>query len=148
MGETFKTTIFQSPGRETTGLVVPAEVVEALGSGKRPGVVVTINEYSYQSTVAVMDGQYLIPLSKAHREASGLKGGQDVTVTLELDTAPKTIDIPADLAAALAAKPGATEAFDTLAFSKKKEFVRQVLEAKAQETRDRRVAGIVAKLGG
>jgi hypothetical protein len=148
MAVTFRTTIHQDPGRETTGISVPPDAIEALGAGKRPGVVVTINGYRYQSTVAVMGGDYLLPLSKAHREASGLRGGQEVDVTLELDTAPKTIDLPEDLAAALAASPGATEAFDKLAFSRKKESVRQVLDAKTQETRDRRVAGIVAKLGG
>ncbi len=148
MGVTFTTTIRQEPGRDVTGITVPADAIEALGAGKKPGVIVTINGYSYPSTVAVMGGEYALPFSKAHREASGLQGGQTVQVTLELDTAPKTIDVPEDLAAALVAKPGATAAFDKLAFSKKKEAVRQVLEAKAQETRERRIASIVSKLGG
>jgi uncharacterized protein YdeI (YjbR/CyaY-like superfamily) len=95
----------------------------------------------------VMGGHYLIPLSQAHREASGLQGGETVDVTVELDTEPRTVDVPEDLAAALAEKPGAREAFDKSSPSARKEFVRQVVEAKAQDTRERRIAAIVAKLG-
>ena len=73
---------------------------------------------------------------------------REVEVTLELDTEPRTVDVPDDLAAALAAKPGAREAFDKLAPSARKEHVRQVETAKAQETRERRIAKIVAGLGG
>jgi uncharacterized protein YdeI (YjbR/CyaY-like superfamily) len=94
-----------------------------------------------------MDGRYMISFSKAHRDASGIKGGDPIEVTLELDDAPRTVDVPADLMAALSAKAGAVAAFEKLAFSKRKEFVRQVVEAKAQETRERRIAGIVEKMG-
>jgi uncharacterized protein YdeI (YjbR/CyaY-like superfamily) len=103
--------------------------------------------YSYRTTVAVMGGKFMIPLSAAHRTAAGLKAGDPVEVTLELDTEPRTVEIPEDLAAALSEKNGATEAFDKLAPSRKKEFVRQVVEAKAEETRQRRIAKIVAELG-
>jgi len=108
---------------------------------------VTVAGYPYRNTVAVMGGVYMISLSKANREAAGVKAGDQVEVTLELDVEPRTVAVPDDLAAALLAKSGATAAFEALAFSKRKEFVRQVEEAKAQETRERRIAGIVAKLG-
>lgn len=144
MKTTFKSTL-KSAGNNT-GIEVPPEKLAELGTSKKPAVVVTVNGYTYRNTVAVMDGRFMISFSKANREASGLKGGDPIEVTLELDTEPRTVEIPADLGAALAAKPGALEAFDKLSPSRRKEFVRQVVEAKAQETRDRRIAGIVDKL--
>jgi uncharacterized protein YdeI (YjbR/CyaY-like superfamily) len=89
----------------------------------------------------------MLPVSAEHREAAGIKAGDEIEVTLELDTEPRTVEVPDDLAAALAAKPGARAAFDALSYTNRKEYVRQVETAKAQETRDRRIAGIVAKLG-
>src|SRR5258706_7953111 len=144
MKQTF-TTIIKGDGNNA-GIEVPAEVIAALGTSKKPPVVVHVGGYTYRNTVAVMGGHYMISLSKAHREASGLNSGQQVEVILELDEETRTVDVPEDLAEALSAKARAREAFDALAFSKRKEFVRQVVEAKAQETRDRRVAGIVDKL--
>lgn len=140
------TTIVKADGNNT-GIEVPPEVIAALGASKKPPVIVTVAGYTYRNTVAVMGGVYMISLSKANREAAGVRAGDQVEVTLELDVEPRTVAVPDDLAAALLAKSGATAAFDALAFSKRKEFVRQVEEAKAQETRERRIAGIVAKLG-
>jgi hypothetical protein len=140
------TTVIKTDGNNA-GIEVPQEIIAALGTSKKPPVVVTVSGYTYRNTVAVMDGKFMISLSKAHRDASGIKGGDKVEVTLELDEEPRTVEVPADLMAALSAKAGAVEAFEKLAFSKRKEFVRQVVEAKAQETRDRRIAGIVEKLG-
>ena len=145
MAITFKTTIKQEGNN--TGIEVPPDIIAALGTSKKPPVVVTVAGYTYRNTVAVMDGKFMISLSKANREAAGIKGGDAVEVTLELETAPRTVDVPDDLAAALAAKPGAQEAFDASAPSRKKEFVRQVVEAKSEETRQRRIAKIVAELG-
>jgi hypothetical protein len=147
MKQTFNTTLIKGDQKNTSGIEVPPEVIEALGAGKKPPVKITIGDYTYRSTVAVMGGKYLVPLSQAHREASGLQGGDQVDITVELDTEPRTVDVPEDLAAALAAKPGAREAFDKSSPSARKEFVRQVVEAKAQDTRERRIAAIVAKLG-
>ncbi len=144
MNTSFKTTL-KSEGNNT-GLEVPPENIAELGSSKRPPVIVTVSGYTYRSTVAVMGGRFMIPFSAAHREASGIKAGDAVAVTLELDEAPRTVDVPADLAAALAEKAGARKAFDALAFSKRKEFVRQVEDARTQETRERRIAGSVARL--
>ncbi|PKN94875.1 MAG: hypothetical protein CVU44_03460 [Chloroflexi bacterium HGW-Chloroflexi-6] len=139
------TTIVWAEGNNT-GLEVPADIIATLGSSKRPPVIVSLAGYSYRSTVAVMGGVFMIPLSKANREAAGVKGGDQVEVILELDMAPRTVDLPDDLAAALDAKPGARAAFDATAPSMRKEFVRQVESAKAAETRTRRIAAIVEKL--
>ena len=145
MKTSFKTTV-TGKIRTPTGIQVPPEAMAALGSSKKPAVKVSVSGYTYRSTVAVMGGKFMIPLSAAHREASGIKAGDKVEVTLELDVEPRTVDVPEDLAAALSNKPGARAAFDALAFSKRKEFVRQVNDAKTQETRERRIAKIVAQL--
>jgi hypothetical protein len=142
MAEQFRTRIATGVGKDTAGIEVPPEVVEALGRGKRPAVKITIGDYAYRSTIATMGGKFMIGLSQAHRQASGCRGGEDVLVTLEVDTEPRTTDVPTDLAEALRAA-GVLEGFEKLAPSRKKEFVRQVEEAKAQETRERRIAKIV-----
>ena len=142
----FTTPVMQEEGMNATGLRVPAEAVAALGAGKKPKVTVSLNGYTYRSTVAAYGDVFMLPLSAEHREAAGVQAGDQVEVTIELDLAPRTVEVPADLAAALAAQPGAAAAFDALSFTIRKEYVRQVEEAKAQETRNRRIAGIVAKL--
>jgi hypothetical protein len=147
MAVTFTTTLNQAGDKNAAGITIPPEVMAELTPQKRPAVIVTMNGYSYRNTIAVYGNVFMVGLSQEHRNASGIKAGDQVVVTLELDTEPRIIEVPEDLAAALAAKPGAREAFDALATSRRKEFVRQVLEAKAQETRERRIAGIVAKLG-
>ncbi len=142
---TFHTTILQT-GKNTAGIQVPEEVIEKLGGGKRPLVRVTINQYTYRSAVAVMGGKYMISFNPDHRKASGVQGGDAADVTLELDLEPRTVEIPGDLKEALV-KANALGAFEKSAPSMKKEYVRQVEEAKAQETRQRRIARIVEKLG-
>ena len=146
MKATFTTIVQKEEGMNATGLPVPADVVAALGKQKRPKVLVTLNGHSYRSTVAAYGDVFMLPLSAENREAAGVKAGDPVEVTIELDLEPRTVEVPADLAVALAEAPGATEAFDRLSYTTRKEYVRQVESAKAQETRDRRIAGIVAKL--
>ena len=141
---TFHTVILQT-GRNTAGIQVPEEVMEKLGGGKQPLVRVTINKYTYRSAVAVMDGTYMISFNPEHRKAAGVQGGDEVDVTLELDLEPRTVEIPTDLKDALI-RASALDAFEKSAPSMKKEYVRQVEEAKAQETRERRITKIVEKL--
>lgn len=147
MLEKFTTAIQKAEGLDATGIRVPPEVIAALGSGKKPKVKITLNGYSYRSTVAAYGDVFMLPLNKEHRAAAGVEAGDEVEVTLELDTEPRIVEVPEDLAAALAEKSGARVAFDNLSYTMRKEYVRQVNEAKAQETRERRIAGIVAKLG-
>ncbi len=143
---TFHTTVLSSGGN-TAGIKIPPEVIESLGAGKKPAVKVTINGKTYQSTVAVMGGAYMVGVSAENRAIVGVKAGDEVDVTLDLDTEPRVYELPEDLAAALAKKAGATEAFHASAPSKRKEFVRQVTDAKTPETRERRIAKIVEQLG-
>lgn len=141
---TFHTAILQT-GKNMAGIQVPEEVIEKLGSGKRPLVRVTINKYTYRSAVAVMNSQSMISFNSEHRKAAGVQGGDETTVTLELDLEPRTVEIPKDLKDALI-KAKALAAFEKSAPSLKKEYVRQVEEAKAQETRERRITKIAEKL--
>jgi len=142
----FETTMRQTGNN--TGIEVPAEVVEALGAGRKPAVVVTVNGYEYRSTVAVMGGRYLIPFSSDKRAATGIAGGDAITVELEVDTSPRTVELPADFAAALDATPGAREAYERLAPSHKKAHVTAIEGAKAADTRRRRIDAAVAKITG
>lgn len=135
----FRTTILQS-GKNTTGIEVPDEVVAALGAGKRPPVTVTINGYTYRSSVAVMGGRSMVSLSAQRRAAAGVAGGDEVDVTIEHDTAPREVTVPDDLAAALDAEPEARRTFDGLSYSNKSWHVLQVEGAKTEQTRQRRIA--------
>ena len=133
-------------GKTATGIEVPASVVESLGSGKRPAVHATVEGYTYRTTVAPMSGSFWIPLAAEHRTAAGVSAGDVVTVDLELDTAPRTVDVPDDLAAAMDAATGARAAFDALSYSNQRRHVLAVEGAKAEATRQRRVATTVATL--
>jgi hypothetical protein len=135
----FRTTILQG-GKTATGIQVPDEVVEALGSGRRPAVKVTINGYTSRSTVAVVGGRYMVGVSAENRAGAGVAGGDEVDVDMELDTAPREVAVPPDLAAALDAEPAARRTFDGLSYSNKSWHVLQVTGAKTEETRQRRIA--------
>jgi len=133
-------------GKTATGIVVPDEVVASLRAGRRPAVRVTVGGYSYRTTVASMGGRYLVPLSAENRAAAGVAAGDAVEVDIDLDTEPRDVPVPADLAAALAADPAAQACFDALAYSHRKEWVRWVEEAKKPETRGKRLATTVDAL--
>lgn len=141
----FRTTILQS-GKTATGIRVPDEVIEALGKGKKPAVSVTINGFTYRSTVAVMDGAYMVGVNPVNRAGAGVAGGDTVDVDIELDTAPREITVPPGLAAALDAEPEARRTFDGLSYSNKSWHVYQIEGAKTDETRERRIAKSIEAL--
>ena len=141
---TFRTKVWQMGNN--TAIQISPEIIEQLGSGRRPLVRMTLRNHTYRSAVAVMDGMFLVSLSAENRQAAGVKGGEEVDVTIALDLEPRTVEAPPDLRAALV-KAKALDAFNASAPSMQKEYVRQVEEAKARETRDRRIAKIVEKLG-
>ncbi len=128
------------------GFVIPPEVVEGLGPGKRPPVRVTINGYTYRNTVAVLQGRYMIGVSGEHRGPAGVSAGDEVDVDLELDLAPRVITVPPDFAAALDAEPTARRTFDGLSYSNKSWHTLQIAAAKAPDTRARRIAKSIAAL--
>ena len=141
----FMTTV-ELGGKTATGFEVPADVVDALGSGRKPAVTVTIGGHTYRSTVAARGGRYLVPLSAENRTAAGVAAGDDVEVDLELDTAPRELVVPDDLTAALDADPAARAAFDALSYSNRQRYVLSVEGAKTDATRQRRVAKAVEEL--
>jgi len=131
-------------GKTATGIRVPDEVVEGLGSSRRPPVTITVNGYTYRTTAVRMGGAFFVPLAAENREAAGVAAGDAVTVDIENDTAPREVTLPDDLAAAMDA--AARTAYDALSYSHRKEWVRWVEEAKRPETRATRIEKTVAGL--
>ncbi len=136
---TFETILLKG-GKTATGIEVPSEIVTSLGSSKKPAVKVNANGYNYRSTIAVMGGKFLIPVSAEHRTNAGLKAGDTITVSLELDTEPRILEIPADLALALEQNAVAKAKFSTLSYSQKRIHTLSVEGTKNPETRIKRVA--------
>lgn len=141
----FRATIEQS-GKTATGIRVPDEVVEELGAGKRPAVKVTIKGFTYRSTVASMGGVFMVGVSAENRAGAGVAGGDEVDVDIELDTAPREVTVPPDLAKALKQDAKAQETFESLSYSNKRWHVLSIEGAKTEETRQRRLAKSVGAL--
>jgi hypothetical protein len=139
----FRTTVELS-GKSATGLPVPDEVVAAMDRGARFPVVVTINGHSYRSTVTPYRGKTMLPLSSENRAGAGVEAGQEIDVDIEFDDAPRTVEVPDDLAAALVGP--ARAAFDALSVSRQKAIVQPIEDAKTPETRERRIAKAAADL--
>jgi hypothetical protein len=122
-----------------TGIVVPEDVIERLGAGKRPAVVVSVNGFKYRNTVGVTGGKYMISISAAVRKETGLKGGDPVHVSLAVADTPREIELPDDFAAALSAKPKTRSFFDQLSNSLQRFHIDNINGAKSAETRQRRI---------
>lgn len=141
----YRTTILAT-GKTAAGLEVPTTVLDELGTSRKPAVKVTINGFTYRSTVATVDGRFMIGVSNDVRKAAGAVAGETVDVELELDTEPREVAVPADFAAALDAEPAARAFFDGLSYSNKRRFVMPIDDAKTAETRQRRIEASVVKL--
>lgn len=145
---TFRTTLWASGGNNV-GIVVPEDVVSSFGRGKRVPVKVTIDGgYTYRNTIASMGGQYLISFSSQTRTATGRGAGDEVEVTLEVDDAPRTVEVPDALAQVFAADTDAAEAWAKLSYSKQRAHAEAIAGAKTEETRARRVEKVLAELRG
>jgi hypothetical protein len=136
----------QRTGGNTTGFEVPQEIVDGLGGGGRPKVVVTLTGYTWRSSIAKMGGSYWLGVSAQHRAGAGVAGGDVLDVVVELDTAERTVIVPDDLAAALHGDPAAKSFWDGLSFSNKRWHVEQIEGAKTADTRARRVTRSVEML--
>ena len=134
----FRTTIL-SGGKTAAGIEIPVAVVDALGTSRKPAVKVTINGYPYRSTVATVNGVFMIGVSNDVRHAAGVAAGEEVDVTLELDTEPRKVAIPPELEELLAADPAARAALDKLSYSNQRRIVEPIDAAKTPETRQRRI---------
>ncbi|WP_375431095.1 YdeI/OmpD-associated family protein [uncultured Friedmanniella sp.] len=140
------TSTLELGGKTATGLEVPTEVVTGLAAGGRPKVTVTLRGFTYRSSIAMMGGRYLIPVSAEVRGHTGLAAGDEVEVEVAVDDAPREVTVPEDLAVALAAEPAAAAAFAALSYSNQSRHVLSVEGAKAADTRARRVAKVVETL--
>ena len=138
---TFRTTLEKAKDMDATGIEVPFDPKDVWGRTRVP-VKATVNGYEYRTTIAKMGGRFLMPFAKEHRDAAGIAAGEDIEVMLVEDTAERTVEVPADFAAALA-KAKLRDAFDALAYTHRKEHVRAIEEAKKPETRARRIVKAV-----
>jgi bifunctional DNA-binding transcriptional regulator/antitoxin component of YhaV-PrlF toxin-antitoxin module len=141
----FQATILLS-GKTATGIRVPPDVVEGLGPSRRPAVRVTINGYTYRSTVAPMRGEFMLPVSAEVRERSGVAAGDQVDVHVELDTEPRAVSVPAGLAEALDRDAAARRAFEALSYSAQQRVVIPIETARTADARQRRVAKAVSEV--
>ena len=141
----FRATI-EGTGKTAAGMRIPPQIVQSLGSSRRPPVRITINGYTYRNTVAVMGGEFWVGVSAEHRAGSDTAAGDQVDVDLELDTEPREVTVPIDFARALDGDGDARRFFDTLSYSNRLRHVLSVEGAKTAETRDRRIAKAVASL--
>ena len=141
----FHTTILLA-GKTATGMRVPDEVVAALGTSKRPAVRVTINGYTYRSTVAMMGGEFMLPLSAENRQGAGVAAGDEVDVDVELDSEPRVLAVPDDFQSALDGDQAAKQFFEGLSYSNKRRLVLAIEDAKTAETRQRRIERTIGNL--
>ena len=145
MQHRFFTKIRQGSAGKVAGIVVPPEIVDSIGKGRRPPVKVTVNGYTYRSTVGTMNGKFMIPLSRENLRAAGLTGDEELEIRIRLDIEPRDTPPPSDLRSALV-KARLLGAFEKAAPSRRKEFVRLVEDAKTPETRQRRIVRVLDAL--
>src|SRR5262249_14999296 len=135
------------PAGNATGIEVPAEIVTALGAGKRPKVAITINGHTWRSRVAPRGGRFLVGISAANRAACGIAEGDSVEADVQLDTQPRVVAEPPARAEALDGAPQARAAFDRLAYGLKRKHVQAIQDAKPPQTRQRRITKLIATMG-
>jgi Domain of unknown function (DUF1905)/Bacteriocin-protection, YdeI or OmpD-Associated len=146
ISQTFRTTLWAAGGKNVA-IVVPEDIVAAFGRGKRVPVVVTIDGgYQYRNTIASMGGQFLISFNAETRQSTGRGAGDEVEVRLDLDDAPRVVEVPGDLAAELAHDDTAKAAWEKLSYSHQRAHAESITGAKAPATRARRVANVLAAL--
>ena len=144
MGVTFTAVLQQAVGSNAVGIRVPEESMAALGPAKRYPVIVTIGEYRYRNSVTRYKGEFMISLSSEHRAAAGgLAGGDNITVVLEIDDAPRVTEIPDELRSALG-PADVLEGFQSLSASKQKSLIGPWSAAKTDATRDRNLGKAIA----
>jgi len=141
----FRSTI-QLNGKTATGIPVPKSIVDELHAGKRPKVLVTVRGHTYRSSIAAWGDDFMLPFAAEHREATGVAAGDEVEVTIELDAAPREVQVPPDFAAALNREPTARTFFESLSYSQQRWFVLGIEGAKKPETRQRRIDAAIDRL--
>ena len=143
MQVTYKTSVIGEGNHAS--LLIPDEVLNHLGANRRAPLKITINGHTYRSTATGVAGECRVVFPQRDRDLAGASAGDDVTVKLELEVGHREVELPAELDAALVTA-GLRAKFETLPYSKRKEFARQVAEAKAEETRARRIEKVIVEL--
>jgi hypothetical protein len=138
--------IILATGKNAAGIKVPAAIVDQLGAGKKPAVVVTLNGFSYRSSIASMDGSFMISVSQDTRAKSGLEAGQEVEVQLEVDTQPRVLELTPEIQQALDQHPQAKERYQSLSYSKQRWLMEPIMAIKGEETRTNRIARAIQQL--
>lgn len=138
----FDTTV--TSAGNNTGIVVPDEVIERLGAGRRPAVIINVNGYEYRNTVGIMGGKHMLSISAAIRKETGLKGGDAIHVILATANVPREVDMPSEFEEALSAEPTLSAFFSTLSNSLQRYHVDNINAAKSADTRQRRIERAIA----
>ena len=144
--QTIEVTLEKHPTMEATGITIPFDVEKVFGA-KRVPVKATVNGAIYHGSIVRMGGKYMLGIPKAFREKAGISAGDHIVITLELDTTPRTVDVPADLAKAIK-RAGMSATWNKLSYTHRKEYVRAVEEAKRPETRTKRIEKALEMLAG
>ena len=140
-------TVLRGEGRTAAGIIVPDELMAELGPAKRYPVVVTVNgSHTYRNSVSWYKGAFMISLSSENQRAAGVKGGDEVDITVELDDEPRVLELPDEFALALK-DAGALEGFRALSYSKQRALVEPWSAAKTDATRDKNLAKAIAAAG-
>jgi hypothetical protein len=137
-------TVVISDGNHAS-IAIPDDILEQLGGNRRAALRITVNCHTYESTATAVGGECRVVFPRADRAAAGVEGGETVTVRLELITGYREVDLHPDFTTALDVA-GLREKFDRLAYSHRKEFARAIAEAKADDTRRRRIVAAIEKI--
>jgi Bacteriocin-protection, YdeI or OmpD-Associated/Domain of unknown function (DUF1905) len=143
----FRTKVLTA-GKTATGIQIPHEVIDKLAAGRKPAIKVTINGFTYRSTVAVMNGRFMVGINAENREKAKVAGGDTIDVRIEHDTEPREIAIPPDFQAVLVGNPKLKAVFDGLSYTKRRVIAEGIAGAKTTETRERRIHKAVRELEG
>jgi bifunctional DNA-binding transcriptional regulator/antitoxin component of YhaV-PrlF toxin-antitoxin module len=142
--QTIEVVLEKHPTLAATGITIPFDVEKVFGA-KRVPVKATVNGAVYTGSIVRMGGKYMLGIPKAFREEAGISAGDIIKVTIEADTAPRTLEVPKDFASAIK-KEGVSAAWEKLSYTHRKEHVRAVEEAKKPETRLKRIEKAIEML--
>ena len=142
--QTFETVLEKHEAMDATGITIPFDVEKTFGA-KRVPVKVTINGATHLSTIVKMGGKYVVGVPKVFRAAANVNAGDTISVTLEKDTAKRTVEVPKDLAEAIA-KADVSDVWEKLSYTFQKEYANAVTEAKREETKTKRIEKTIEQL--
>lgn len=133
-------------GKTATGIQIPDEMIDKLGAGRKPAVRITINGFTYRSTVAVMNGRFMVGINAENREKAKVAGGDTIDVGIALDTEVREVAVPADFREVLERDPDLKETFNGLSYTKRRVIAEAIAGAKTTDTRERRIEKAVRDL--